>query len=134
MKSILKATAIVAALAAAGSATAMTVSDTGGQFNTLVREVTNDASSPGIWANSVRGNQDGPRVQIIGLSEAGADGVALSEYLDAASVDLSDFQRAVQGNPRMAIGLNAEGYDASDVVAYRDFGSDVIRLYVDDIR
>ena len=134
MKSILKATAIVAALAAAGSATAMTVSDNGGQFDSLVSELTNVAQSPDTWANRVRGNQENPTVRIIGLSEAGAAGAALNSYLDSASVDLGDFQRAVDSHPVTASSLFADGFDASDVVAYKGFGKNVIELYVDDIR
>ncbi len=134
MKTILKTTALVAALAAAAPAVAMTVSDNGGQFGTLASAVTNISQSPDTWASRVHRNQDNPHVQIVGLSEAGADGAALNTYLDAASVDLGDFQRAVQGNTSMKISLNAEGFSAGDVVAYRAFGKDNIRLYVDDIK
>ena len=134
MKSILKASAIVAAVAAAAPAFAMTVGDTGGQFGALASAVTNTAQSPDTWASRVHRNQDNPHVQIIGLSEAGADGAALNSYLDSASVDLRDFQRAVNGNPAMKISLNAEGFSSGDVVAYQAFGKDNIRLYVDDIK
>ncbi|MEM9969714.1 MAG: hypothetical protein AAF762_01260 [Pseudomonadota bacterium] len=134
MKTTLKATALIAALAAAGSATAMTVSDNGGQFDSLVSQVTDTAASPDTWASRIRGNQEGPYVEIVRLSELGAEGAALSGYLDTASVDLGDFHSAIDSQGRMSARLFANGFAAGDVVAYKAFGKDRIELYVDDIR
>ena len=134
MKTILKATALVAALAASGAASAMTVSDNGGQFDTLVTAITDSSISPDVWASRVRGNQEGPHVTIVGLSELGAGGAALNQYLDSASVDLGDFHNAVDSHPQMAARLAANGFDAADVVAYKGLTKNSIRLIVDDIR
>lgn len=134
MKTTLKATALIAALAAAGSATAMTFSDAGGQFRELASELTNHAASPNAWASEIRGNQNDLNIEIIGLSELGAGGQALNDYLDTVRVDLREFQSAVGGKAPLSARLHANGYAPTDVVAYKSVGSRNIRLIVDDIR
>jgi len=125
--------ALVAALSA-GAASAMSTSDSGGRFNELASAATGKNTNASTWALRVNAIQDNPFIDVVGLSELGAKGVALDTYLDTTSVDLSDFQRAVGGNYSMAIALQGDNLSASDVVAFKSIGGGKVRLIVDDIR
>ena len=134
MKKTIAATALIAALSAAGSVSAMTFMDQGGEFVALASDLTNEAKSPNRWATEIRGNQDGPTVRVVALSDFGAAGQALNSYLDNNAVDLSEFHRAVDQNAKISAKLFGTGYGATDVVAFKSVGSNDIQLIVDDIR
>ena len=128
MKTILAATLMVATLATSASAMI-----SGDRFNELATAVTNHASGPDIWSFRVRGNQEVTIVEVYGLSELGRDGAALGSYLGTHDADLGSFQRAVGANAKMAAKLNAKGFSASDVVAYRETGNNSVWLIVNDL-
>lgn len=125
--------ALVAALSA-GAASAMTINDTGHQFNELASAAVGKNTNASTWASSISGIQDNPFVEVVSLSELGGNGAALDNYLDTTSVDLSDFQRAVRGNYSMAIALNGNSFSASDVVAMKIISAGKVRLVVDDTK
>jgi len=125
--------ALVAALSA-GAASAMTINDTGHQFNELASAAVGKNTNASTWASSVSSIQDNPFVEVVSLSDLGGNGAALDSYLDTTSVDLSDFQRAVRGNYSMAIALNGDNFSASDVVAMKIISGGTVRLVVDDTK